>query len=104
MLNNNWDEVVERCGVILTNGASVEFKNNHPEPSKHFLITEEDIDSVGLSNIACFWHSHPSNDVNLSLDDYQMFLKYPDHIHRIYSAFDSADYYVRRNLVMRVEK
>ena len=40
----------------------------------------------------------------VSLDDYQMFLKYPDQIHRIYSAFDSADYYVRRNLVMRVEK
>ena len=58
---------------------------------------------IGLENIECFWHSHPSNNLNLSLDDYAAFLKYPDHKHRIYSQTSFAEYYVRRGFVMRVE-
>lgn len=104
MLNNLWDETHERCGVILKDGTEVEAKNTHPFPQNNFTIDSDFLDQLDLDNVACFWHSHPSNDVNLSLSDYENFLKYPDHIHRIYSAFDYADYYVRRGFVMRVEK
>lgn len=104
MLNNLWDEVVERCGVILKDGTVVEATNIHKTPENNFMIGSDFLDDLDLDNVSCFWHSHPSNDLNLSLSDYENFLKYPDHIHRIYSAFDHADYYIRRGFVMRVEK
>lgn len=104
MLNNQWNETVELCGVILKDGSVIEAKNVHPFPQNNFTMGKDFLDSLDLDNVACFWHSHPSNELNLSLSDYENFLKYPDHVHRIYSAFDYADYYVRRGFVMRVEK
>lgn len=104
MLNSQWNEVNERCGVILKDGTEVEAKNTHKFPHSNFTMDQEFLDQLDLDNVACFWHTHPSNDLNLSVTDYENFLKYPDHIHRIYSAFDYADYYVRRGFIMRVEK
>lgn len=103
MSHNCWHPTLEQCGFILKNQEVVFIGNLSRNPEVSFEISEKDIEKIGLENIECFWHSHPSNNLNLSLDDYAAFLKYPDHKHRIYSQTSFAEYYVRRGFVMRVE-
>ncbi|WGH24513.1 tail protein [Acinetobacter phage EAb13] len=101
MLSKFWSPEVERCGFILKDGTQVEVPNVHKEPQNFFAIDEAEIEKY-KDQIAYFWHSHPSNDINLSLDDYLSFLAYPDHRHRIYNSKDEfAEYYIRRGFVMR---
>lgn len=102
MLNNFWHPHLERCGFILKNNTVIECENISDTPQLTFKIADSDIEKYA-ENIYCFWHSHPSDDVNLSLKDYQLFLLYPEHKHRIYGSKVFAEYYVRRNFVMREE-
>ena len=101
MSSSFWHPILERCGFILKDGSVVEVENESATPSGTFQISESVIEQTGLENIAIFWHSHPSGDVNLSLDDYFNFLQYPDHKHHIYNETGFAEYYVRRGFVMR---
>lgn len=102
MLNaKTWDSTVELCGFILRTGEVVFVNNKSENPSNSFEISQEDIDLYGLDNIAYFWHSHPSNNLNLSVADYFNFLKYPDHIHRIYTENAFRDYKIRNGLVIQ---
>lgn len=101
MLSKFWNPNEERCGFILKDGTAVELPNIHPEPSRYFKIDQGEIDKQ-LDNIEAFWHSHPDNNINLSLADYFAFNQYPDHRHRIYNSDDNyAEYYIRRGFVMR---
>ena len=82
----------------------VAFVLDDDEIEMYVEISGDDIQEIGLENIEIFWHSHPNNDENLSLQDYRSFLQYPHHKHRIYTENGFADYYVRRGFVMRVEE
>lgn len=99
-----WHPTLERCGFILKDGTVVEVENTSATPSSTFKISEDEISNIGLENICIFWHSHPSGNVNLSLDDYFAFLSFPDQKHRIYNQTGFAEYYVRRGFVMREEE
>lgn len=101
MSNNFWHATVEKCGFILEDGTVVECRNIAESPEREFQIDQAEIDQY--DNIAVFWHSHPSDDLNLSLSDYINFLKYPEHRHRIYGSTHYAEYFIRRNFVMREE-
>lgn len=104
MSSNFWHPTHERCGFILKNGTQIEVPNIHLDPQKHFQIADEDIEKY-LPDVAYFWHSHPSNVLNLSLSDYFCFLTYPEHRHRIYGENDAfTEYYVRRGFVMQEEE
>lgn len=98
---NTWNPIEELCGFILTDGTIIEVANRSPRPKETFLISQEDIAVYGLDKIQTFWHSHPSNNTNLSAEDYFMFLQYPDHKHRIYSQDGYADYIIRNGLVIK---
>lgn len=98
---STWHPILEKCGVILKTGEIVELINESFEPDQSFKISQEAVDNIGLDNIETFWHSHPSNNSNLSLEDYFTFIKYPDHKHRIYVNDHFVDYYVRNGLVIR---
>jgi len=101
MLSKFWSPEAERCGFILKDGTHIEVPNIHKDPRNFFAMDEAEIEKH-KDQIAYFWHSHPSNDINLSLDDYFAFLAYPDHRHRIYNSKDEfAEYYIRRGFVMR---
>ena len=103
MSSKFWSPFSERCGFILKDGTLVEVPNIHQEPSNFFTIDSEEI-KKHLDQIECFWHSHLDDNLNLSLDDYLSFLAYPDQRHRIYNSKDEyAEYYVRRNFVLREE-
>lgn len=100
MSNNNWHPNKELCGYIAEDGSLVELDNLSlsPENNISFNIGSVPEDAIGL------WHSHPSNDVNLSVEDYINFLHFPDYIHRIYSKDSYAEYYVRNDVVYRREQ
>ena len=104
MSHNFWHPEVELCGVILKDQTVIHVENKSANPYSTFEISEDDIQKTGLENIEIFWHSHPNNDENLSLQDYRSFLQYPHHKHRIYTENGFAEYYVRRGFVMRVEE
>lgn len=101
MLSKFWNPYEERCGFILQDGTVIETPNVHSEPSWYFKIDQSEIDKH-LPDIYAFWHSHPDNNLNLSLADYFSFTAYPKHKHRIYNSENQyAEYYVRRGFVMR---
>lgn len=99
MLNNNWNPIEELCGYIAEDGSLVELKNLSSNPKIGFSVNIDEVpeDAQGL------WHSHPSNDLNLSVEDYLNFLQFPQYIHRIYGKDSYAEYYVRSNVVYRKE-
>lgn len=101
MLNKMWHPTVELCGFGLEDGTIIACENKASDPTRAFQIDEQEIKRH--DNIVFFWHSHPSDDVNLSLADYHTFLSYPEHRHRIYGSTKYAEYYVRRGFVMREE-
>lgn len=101
MSSKFWSPIEERCGFILKDGTQIEVPNVHSDPMNFFKIDQAEIDKY-IGDIAIFWHSHPNNNLNLSLTDYFSFLAYPDHKHRIYNSQDQyAEYYVRRGFIMR---
>ena len=99
MLNNKWNPIEEVCGYIAEDGSLQQLVNLAEDPKVGFCLDLALIpsDAQGL------WHTHPSNDENLSVEDYINFLQFPDYIHRIYTKDSYAEYYVRNNLVLKRE-
>lgn len=97
--NKMWHPIEELCGFILNDGSVIEVANIASNTKQHFKISVAILEHY-LNDIAIFWHSHPSNNTNLSLEDYKAFLAFPDHEHRIYSETQYTSYYVRRGLVI----
>lgn len=100
MSNPNWHPKKELCGYITADGSTVALENFAVNPIKGVAINLTDVPE----NASGLWHSHPSNDVNLSVEDYINFLQFPEYIHRIYSKDSYAEYYVRNNVVYRREQ
>ena len=98
MLNDLWNPRVERCGFILTSGEIIEVENCHPQPNNNFAINPIEFER---KDILAVWHTHPSDEVNLSVEDYHAFLSFPQYEHIIIGCTDRAHYYVRGELVYR---
>ena len=73
-LNNLWNPRVERCGFILEKGEILEVENCHPQPSNSFAINPKELER---DDIIAIWHTHPTDDTNLSIEDYSAFLNFP---------------------------
>lgn len=97
---NFWHPVVEKCGFILNNGEIIAVENLHPHPEVGFVIPKDLIEYYAES-IMALWHSHPSDDINLSLEDHTGFLAFPQYEHHIYGLNKKAVYYVRDQIVYR---
>lgn len=95
-----WIPAAEKCGFVLSDGTIMEVPNVHPEPQNNFCIPAETILEYA-DQIRIIWHTHTTDEVNLSVEDYHAFLNYPDYEHQIYTQYDMASYYVRENLVYR---
>jgi|HigsolmetaAR201D_1030396.scaffolds.fasta_scaffold33936_2 Predicted metal-dependent protease of the PAD1/JAB1 superfamily len=81
-LKEKYDPKVERVGFILKNGEIVEVENVCPEPEEGFDVKGEDILKYGEDAYAT-WHTHPTSDCNLSMNDYETFLNWPELEHFI---------------------
>ena len=73
---------MERVGFILSDGSIVECTNVSPEPESSFIVSAEEIVAYCDRAVAT-WHTHPDADYNLSANDYEMFMSWPDLDHYI---------------------
>ena len=73
----------ERCGFVC-DGEIIEVKNSADNPTTGFFIGPEDvIKFTEEKNSWATWHTHPSQDANLSGSDHNMFLNWPELVHFI---------------------
>lgn len=71
----------ERVGFIV-NDEIVEVDNISQDPQNSFLVGAEDV--LRYEEIAtATWHTHPNEDANLSVGDYETFQNFPDMTHFI---------------------
>lgn len=67
--------------MVLEDGSIVELPNLSPTPNLTFAVEEEAVTS--LVTAVAMWHTHPKNNVNLSVNDYKVFVSLPKLTHYI---------------------
>jgi proteasome lid subunit RPN8/RPN11 len=74
----------ERVGFVLRTGDAVEVPNISKTPEEGFSISTEDIIKYLDPEVSiATWHTHPGQSSNLSVEDMENFLQWPDHLHYI---------------------
>lgn len=74
----------ERCGVILKDGKIVEIPNVAKDKENSYLMDNDQVlPFIKNDKVAATWHTHPQSDPNLSGEDYNGFLGWPDLEHYI---------------------
>lgn len=82
----------ERAGFILTNGKIIELKNISETPAEDFLADDQEVLEHCDKPIVALWHTHPSGSANLSAEDWESFLSWPD-VEQIIVAQDEIRFY-----------
>jgi len=78
------DDENERCGFLLKDGTIVEITNVATEPRVSYeMDAAEALPYIEAGTVAATWHTHPDGDANLSGDDYEGFLRWPDLDHYV---------------------
>ena len=81
----------EHIGFVLKTGDLVELENVSESPDETFSFHPEEFAKY-FSQAVATWHTHTGKDANLSFDDYQFFLSWPELGHFIISL-DAVWYY-----------
>ncbi len=100
-LADYWNSLVERCGLILKDGSIVELVNTHINPEGNFSFSKEEFDRY--PTCIATWHTHPRGNSNLTVEDYEAFLKYPNYFHYIVGDGTVWGFYVREGRVFLYE-
>jgi len=98
-LSEKYDSEVERVGFVLKTGEIIEVENVCAEPAEGFDVKGEDILKYAPQAYAT-WHTHPNADNNLSANDYETFLNWPDLVHFIVGTDGVRQYYVEEGEVL----
>lgn len=98
-LTNLCEGEFERVGFILKTGEIVEVPNTAINPKESFDVSGEDIIKFELI-AAATWHTHPGQDSNLSFDDFQAFLNWPEMDHYIIGTDGVTKYIVEDGEVL----
>lgn len=93
-----WGPHIERCGLILKNGAILELPNVHEDPQNGFRVDPAEI-LKHEAETAATWHTHPSGNANLSMEDYHCFLAWPELFHYVVSRVKVNCYFTEFNRV-----
>jgi len=96
-----WNPLVERCGLILADGKILEVPNTHPKPEDHFSIARSYF--TEYPDALATWHTHPSGQANLTVEDYRAFLTQPNLFHYIVGDGIVWGFYVKENRVYLYE-
>lgn len=92
-------ELEEKCGVILKDGTVVPTHNLHHKPQEGFVV-----DPIALlryeDDLWGTWHTHPKANSNLSSEDYQGFLQWPELKHFIIGVDGIRCYVVEDGLII----
>lgn len=89
----------ERGGVILTDGTVIEFENKAQDPSQVFFPDMADLLPY-VDLLYATWHTHPSGTANLSVEDTQTFLAWPQLKHAIVGSDGVRWYAVKGKAVI----
>jgi proteasome lid subunit RPN8/RPN11 len=98
-LSEFWNEHLERCGFVLSDGTVVEVPNIHEDPQFGFRVDPQEILRYE-EQIVASWHTHPHGGPNLSMEDYRCFLDWPKWTHFIVHRGKVWAYYVEQNRVL----
>lgn len=90
----------ERVGFVLASGEVVEVQNVAEDPKVSFSVSTEDLLKYEDEAIAA-WHTHPKGGVNLSAEDYEAFMMWPDWDHYIIGSGQVAKYKVEDGVVVK---
>lgn len=93
------DEGPERCGLVLDDGSVIELQNVAAQPEEAFEISDEDLIQYEEHTVAS-WHTHPGQTSQLSFDDYEGFLMWPDLKHHIIGNDGLTIYAVKNGKVV----
>lgn len=96
-----WSPVVERCGLVLESGEIIELPNTAQDQTREFSFPESNFKKY--PNAVATWHTHPSTNPNLSVEDYLSFLKNPEVFHYIVGGGKVWGFYVKDKRVLRYE-
>ena len=83
----------ERMGLVLRDGTIIECQNVAADPMRTFLFRAEDLMEHEVAAVAT-WHTHPDQSCNLSLEDYDGFMNWPEWSHYIVGNDGVRRYYV----------
>lgn len=71
-------------GFILPGNKIIEVPNISPSPVDSFMVRGQDVLDHAINGTAiATWHTHPKKDANLTIQDNEMFMNYPDLTHYI---------------------
>ncbi len=91
----------ERVGIVTHDGDVVELINVSNDRVKGFSVSGEDLMTWFASGQAkSSWHTHDGKSANLSADDYQGFLNWPEMDHYIISHSAIHRYYTVNGAVL----
>lgn len=95
----------ERCGLLLTDGTTVELKNIAENPETSFEMDPQEVAPYLVKEtVAGTWHTHPGADPALSGADYECFAAWPELDHYIIGIREKdilvLKYVVDRGLVL----
>ena len=90
----------ERIGFVLKDGQIVECENVAAAPEDGFEFKPEDLIKYE-KQVASSWHTHPGMSGNLSSDDYEGFLNWPDWKHIIIGNDGVSEYKVRGRSIVK---
>lgn len=89
----------ERCGFVLAGDVVVEVKNICEDPINGFDVSGRDI--MEYEDLAIgTWHTHPDKNSNLTIDDHNSFLSYPQLTHYIVGSDGVSSYAVERGKII----
>lgn len=91
---------LERVGFILKDGSVIEVPNILSSEDEFQVAGQHIMEYVISGKAIATWHTHPKKDANLTIQDHEMFLRYPELDHYILGTDGLRKYYVRNGKVI----
>lgn len=93
----------ERVGFVLKTGEVVEVQNICAHSDNGFEVSGADLVKYH-DQVAATWHTHPSQNSNLSTNDWYGFRNYPEWLHLIIGTDGVSSYRVDQGRVLTDQK
>ena len=88
----------ERGGVILVDGTVIELENISGDEDSYRLDPSDLLPHI--DDLAGTWHTHPNATANLSVEDAETYLLWPDLTHYVVGTDGVRAYRVKGSLVV----
>jgi proteasome lid subunit RPN8/RPN11 len=89
----------ERGGLVLDDGTVVELANICDKPEQGYTPNLDEL-IPHLPRMVATWHTHPDATANLSVEDWETFVQWPEQVHAIVGNDGLRWYRIARNAVI----